>query len=208
MTKPERIPLHTLFEKPRNRKKLEHIADEVKQGAVFVYPTETIYGLGGAYNIPDVKKKILAAKQRASDQPMILIAPDRTFFSKLPIVFPPLAERLARVFWPGMLTMVLPSMNTEQGVAVRVSNHPFIKALFRYIDQPLFSTSANRGGEAYVNNPDLIYSLFFEAIDFFVDAGPLPPSPPSTVVKIGNNDMVTVLREGAVSLLEILAALH
>jgi L-threonylcarbamoyladenylate synthase len=208
MTKPERIQLHTLLEKPRNRKKIEQIAEAVKRGAVFVYPTETIYGLGGACTIPEVKKKILAAKQRPADQPMILIAPDRTFFSKLPIVFPPPAERLARVFWPGMLTMVLPSMNTERGVAVRVSRHPFIKALFRYIDQPLFSTSANRGGEAYVNDPDLIYSIFFKAIDFFIDAGPLPLSPPSTVVKIGNNNMVTVLREGAVSLQDIFAALH
>jgi L-threonylcarbamoyladenylate synthase len=199
MTNPDRIPLATLLESSHGRIKLELIAHAVKQGAVFVYPTETIYGIGGLWSVKGVKEKIILIKQRAPDQPMILIASDRSCFSKLPVLFPPSAELLARRFWPGKLTMVLPSPETEEGISIRVSNHPFIKEIFRYIDQPLYSTSANRTGKEYFNDPERIYSDFSEKIDFFVDAGPLPQSLPSTVVKIGDDDSISIIREGAVS---------
>jgi L-threonylcarbamoyladenylate synthase len=207
MTKPERIALNTLLESSRSRKKLEEIAHSVSKGAIFVYPTETIYGIGGAYNVHGVKEKIFSAKQRTAPQPMILIASDQSCFSKLSITFPPSAERLAHYFWPGMLTLVLPSSNQKSGIAVRVSGHPFIKKLFRYIDEPIYSTSANLSGKAYINDPERIYSIFSDDIDFFIDAGPLPASAASTVVKIDDNNMITVLREGAISFRSIEKAL-
>jgi L-threonylcarbamoyladenylate synthase len=206
MTNPERISLATLLEPTHGRIKLEYIAHAAEQGAVFVYPTETIYGIGGLCNVKGVKEKILFIKQRPPKQPMILIAPDRSFFSKLPVLFSPSAERLARRFWPGKLTMVLPSPETEEGVALRVSNHPFINAIFRYFDQPLFSTSANISGKEYVNDPEKICLNFSGRIDVFIDAGFLPQSLPSTVVKIGTDDTVSIVREGAVSSQEIFEA--
>jgi L-threonylcarbamoyladenylate synthase len=199
MTSPERIPLRALLEASRGPKKLAAVADAVRKGAVFVYPTETVYGIGGVTDLPEVMQRILVAKKRPSDQPMILIASDRSFFAKLPVVFPDSAERLARAFWPGMLTLVLPAREIEEGIAIRVSDHPFIRALFRYIETPLFSTSANLSGQAYVNDPEMIFSAFAGNIDFMVDAGPLPPSPPSTVVKVAMDNTVTVVRHGAVA---------
>jgi len=195
MTKPERILLQTLLDPPRGNPELKRVARAVAEGAVFVYPTETIYGLGG---VPSVKEKICSLKGRFSDQPMILIAPDRSFFAKLPLVFPPSAELLARKFWPGRLTLVVPSRGVQEGIALRVSGHPFIKALFRHCDVPIFSTSANLSGSTYVNDPEGIFSVFSGKIDFMIDAGPLPASLPSTVVRIGHDNTVTVLREGAV----------
>jgi len=208
MTKPERIPLNTLLESSCSRKKLKEIAHAVSKGAIIVYPTETIYGIGGAYNVRGVKEKIFSTKQRTAPQPMILIASDRLYFSKLPVTFPPSAERLAQCFWPGMLTLVLPSQNREQGIAVRISGHPFIKELFRYLDEPIYSTSANLSGEVYMNDPELICSIFLGKVDFFIDAGPLPPSLPSTVVSVGRDDSVRVLREGAISLHDVLRTLR
>jgi tRNA A37 threonylcarbamoyladenosine synthetase subunit TsaC/SUA5/YrdC len=123
-------------------------------------------------------------------------------------VFTSSAERLSRFLWPGRVTMVLPSPEAEEGIAVRVSHHPFIKAVFPYINRPLYSTSANLSDEAYRNVPEHIFSVFSGSIDFFIDAGPLPPSPPSTIVKIEEDDTVTVLREGAVTSQEIFSALH
>ena len=208
MTKSERIPLNILLETTNGRKKFEHIAHAVRQGAVFVYPTETIYGLGGVCDVGGVKERILSIKRRASGQPLILIAPDRSYFLKLPVIFPPTAERLALEFWPGMLTLVLPSLSDERGIGVRVSSHPFMTEFFRYIDQPLFSTSANLSGEPYVNDPEKIYSIFSGEVDFFIDAGLLPPSRPSTVVRIGTDGTVTVLREGAVLSKDVFKALR
>jgi L-threonylcarbamoyladenylate synthase len=203
MTNPDRISLATLLESSHGRIKLELVAQAVRRGAVFVYPTETIYGIGGLWSVKGVKEKILLLKQRTPHQSMILIAPDRSYFSNIPVLFLPSAELLARRFWPGRLTMVLPSPETEEGIAIRVSNHPFIKEIFRFIDQPLYSTSANLSGKEYFNDPERIYSDFSGKIDFFIDAGTLPQSLPSTVVKIGEDDSVSILREGAVSSVDI-----
>ena len=203
---PDRIPLQTLFDGPRCHETLTGIAHAISQGVVFIYPTETIYGIGGIGTMTAVRDKIVAAKKRPLDNPMILIAAARSYFNPLSIEFPPEADTLAKRFWPGMLTLVLPSATDPRGIAVRVSPHPFIIALFRHIDTPLFSTSANVSGEAYVNDPDRIYSAFSGAIDFMIDAGPLPPSLPSTVVRVGNDHSVTVIREGAISEKSILEA--
>jgi L-threonylcarbamoyladenylate synthase len=208
MTKSERIPLNTLLETTEGRKKFTHIAHAARQGAVLVYPTETIYGLGGVCDVSGVKEKIHSIKRKASGQPLIIIAPDRSCFLKLPVIFPHTAERLALEFWPGMLTLVLPSASDERGIGVRVSSHPFIKEIFPYINQPLFSTSANISGEPYVNDPEKIYSVFSGEVDFFIDAGPLKPSRSSTVVRIGRDGTVCVLREGAVPSDDIYKALQ
>lgn len=205
MTKTERIPLQTLLDSPRGNPELERIARAVVQGALFVYPTETIYGLGG---VSTTREKIFFLKGRSSEMPLILIAPDRRFFAELPLVFPPSAELLAQKFWPGKLTLVVPSREAQEGIALRVSRHPFIKALFRSCDVPVFSTSANLSGDTYVNDPDRIFSVFSGKIDFMIDAGPLPASLPSTVVKIGRDNTVTVVREGAVSSKRIAEALQ
>lgn len=200
MNRPERIPLQSLRKPGRagSSAPLRKIAAAVADGAVFVYPTETIYGIGGSYTAPGVREKILLAKKRAHTAPLIVIASRRKFFSGLPLLFPPAAEALARAFWPGMLTLVLPSTIEPGGIAVRVSNHPFIETIFRHCCVPLYSSSANMSGEPYVNDPDVIYRQFSGAIDFMIDAGSLPSSVPSTVVKISGNNDVTVVREGVI----------
>ncbi|HEX7511474.1 MAG TPA: Sua5/YciO/YrdC/YwlC family protein, partial [Chitinivibrionales bacterium] len=70
---------------------------------------------------------------------------------------------------------------------------------YKTLHKPLFSTSANFSGQAYVNDPAAIYSLFEKNVDFMIDAGVLPPSPPSTVIKICSDDTVEIVREGKVS---------
>jgi L-threonylcarbamoyladenylate synthase len=206
MTSPERIPLTSLLETgPCAVSLLKNIAAAIDKGAIFVYPTETIYGIGGGYGSPDVEAAIFRAKKRISSAPLILIASDRSFFNALSLTFPPAAETLARVFWPGMLTLVLPSPFKPEGIAVRVSSHPFITALFEHCITPLYSTSANMSGEAYVNDPDIIYSQFSGVIDFMIDAGPLPASPPSTVVRVGADNALEVVREGVIPVEKITA---
>jgi L-threonylcarbamoyladenylate synthase len=200
MTKADRISLKSLLDSPRHQEKIVELAIAIRKGAIFVYPAETIYGIGGMYKVPGVAEKILGAKKRSLDNPMILLAPDLKFFSSLNLIFPSAARRLARSFWPhGLLTMVLPASEEPRGIAIRVSHHPLLQTLFMYIDKPLYSTSANVSGEPYVNDPDRIFALFSENVDFMIDAGALPPSAPSTVVKIDEKDTVTILREGAVS---------
>lgn len=185
--------------------KWSEIAGRVAGGSVFVYPTETIYGIGGTINVPGVREKIFRAKKRGPAAQLIMIAAHRKFFKPIPLTFPPAAEALAKAFWPGKVTLILPAADEPEGIAVRVSDHPFITTLFHYCTSPIYSTSANMSGAPYCNDPDLIYSQFAEAVDFMVDAGPLPESTPSTIVRVLENNNVTVIREGIVPGDQILA---
>ncbi|MBN1128500.1 MAG: L-threonylcarbamoyladenylate synthase [Chitinispirillaceae bacterium] len=193
---PERIALDVLLDAGGGHR-LKKLAGRIMAGAVFIYPTETIYGLGGGYGIPGVAEKIQAIKGRVRDHPLILVASDVSFFSTLDLKWTHTALRLAEQFWPGMLTLVLPRKSGGD-LAVRVSPHRFIAALFSGITTPLYSTSANVSGEPYDPDPETIFRKLGTRVDFMIDAGRLPHSLPSTVLKVFDNGCVTVLREGAV----------
>jgi L-threonylcarbamoyladenylate synthase len=204
----DRIPLSGLLDGSADSEiKLEHIARHIDEGAIFVYPTETIYGIGGRGDSQAVRDRILAAKRRPPESPMILAAASRSAFAALDISFPRAAEILAQRFWPGPLTLVLPAANDPQGIGVRVSPHPFVRLLSTLIEVPVFSTSANISNQPYNGDPESLYHLFRDHVDFMIDAGPLPPSPPSSVVRIGADNSVSMLREGALSRREIEDAL-
>jgi L-threonylcarbamoyladenylate synthase len=186
---------------------LDRFAWRIREGAIFIYPTETIYGIGGRADNQQIESRILEIKKRPPESPMILLAADRKAFEHLSPVFPRAAETLAQKFWPGSLTLVLPSPHVPQGIGIRVSPHPFMKLLHFLIDKPVFSTSANISGQPYTNDPDRIFQIFRNDVDFMIDDGILPVSAPSTVVRVTEENRVEIIREGAVSRYEIEKAL-
>lgn len=194
---PERINAFTLIEK--NSPVRTAVSERIRSGQVFVYPTETIYGIGGRADDPQVEEKIIRVKERAPDNPMILLAASVASFDGCGLWWTDAAKRCADAFWPGLLTMVLPAENVSQGVAVRVSDHPVVMALCEACLAPLFSTSANISGEIYNPDPQVIYTSVGTRCDFMIDAGILPPSPPSTIARFSEDGTVTILREGCIS---------
>lgn len=194
MIQTERIVCARLLQRPAD---LDAVARRILDGQVMVYPTETVYGIGGRADRDDVRQRILDAKGRSAEAPMILLASERKSFEPLGVRFPPLALRLADAFWPGRLTLVLPTVSGES-VGIRVCDHPFIKAIAGLVPVPVFSTSANRSAEAYDGDPRVIFRLFDGAADFMVDEGQLPVSKPSSVVRVNDDSGYELIREGAV----------
>jgi L-threonylcarbamoyladenylate synthase len=205
--KPERIPLDRIIT-PGNEHLMHDIASEIARGAVFVYPTETIYGIGGSTLVASVHGAIYEAKKRPASNPMIHLAGKSSVFSEMLDNAPNAEQFLAEKFWPGLLTIVISSESNPDGTAIRVSAHPFISALYTYADFPIYSTSANVSGEQYNPDPDYIYSSLRHGIDFMIDAGHLPPSLPSTVIKFTDSCNVNVLREGVLTKKTIADALQ
>ena len=203
----ERIALETLLcDTHSPDSALARLAERIEAGSIFVYPTETIYGIGGCMR-DAVEQKIIAAKKRRPDSPMILIASSQEAFAALGIRLNALATMLAEKFWPGNLTMVVATGQEHTTAAIRVSAHPFLQALGKHYNSPVYSTSANISSEPYNSDPDTIYRLFSNNVDFMVDAGMLPPSPPSTVVEILDSD-IKILREGAIAAQELVALVN
>jgi L-threonylcarbamoyladenylate synthase len=187
---------------------LDAIVERIRAGAVFVYPTETIYGIGGLWGFSGIDERIYRIKNRPSGNPFILVADCREHLDCLHVEFSEPAHRLAEAFWPGRLTLVLPAAGAPGGIAVRVSDHPFVQAVCSRLMLPLYSTSANISGQEYVGDPDAIFTIFRDSVDLMIDGGILPVSPPSTVVRVDPSGGVEVLREGAVSAAEVGRALQ
>lgn len=194
----ERIPLAPLLAGETGCT-VADLARRIESGAVFIYPTETVYGIGGRADSADVERRIRSVKERLSPAPFILLAADKSRFEALGLRFTGNAALLANRFWPGPVTLVLPAPGSPAGVGVRVSSHPFVTALDEKLGVPIFSTSANLSDSPYVNDPDVIFTAFCDRVDFMVDAGALPESRPSTVVRINADDSLDVLREGTVA---------
>ena len=182
------------------------VVEVLEQGGVIVYPTETAYGLGCDATNPQAVEKIYHIKGRKRGRPLPLIVANARMARQYAIMTP-LAEKLAKKFWPGPLTLVLKMKNGVRlhGVkqctaAIRISSHPVARALSHALGKPLIATSANKSGFS------VCYGVFcikkslqraFFKVDLVLDAGKLPKQSPSTIVD-AQSEKIEILRQGAV----------
>lgn len=186
---------------------LGEVVAHLESGGLIAYPTETVYGLGGSMRAGAVAR-VRALKARESGKPLIALVPSVAAVSDLRWTAG--ARELARVFWPGALTLVLedplgifpPGVRDEDthAVGVRVSPHPFVARLVERFGGPITSTSLNAAGEPPAQSGSAAAEVVrrLGAPDVLVlDGGTLSPSMPSSVVDCTGPEPV-VLREGAV----------
>ena len=180
----------------------------VRQGLI-AYPTETVYGLGSSTG-KEAVVALAGLKGREPGKPFLLLVSDLAMLRSVRLRLPDAADRLATAFWPGPLTMVLPGgegvlpellRGPEGGIAVRWTSHQGITKLVRTLGSPITSTSANRPRHPpAMSGPDVAHE-FADAERagrlMILDAGPLTPSPPSTLVDC-TGSKPRVIRVGAI----------
>lgn len=179
-----------------------------------VYPTETFYGIGADAFSSAALERIFAIKGRDAAKTIALIAHDDEAAFAVAREVPPVARILARAFWPGPLTLVMPAraglpkalIGPGGGVGVRVSSHPIARALGRGLGRAITATSANRSGEPPARTLAEARVSLGSQVKVFVEGGTLTGGAPSTVVQC-DRDGWRILRAGAVSVAEIEAAL-
>ncbi len=190
-------------------------------GGIVLHPTETVYGIGGDGS-EENNELIARVKQRQEGQPLILLTPDIETLraSHVGLEWPEAAERLARQFWPGPLTLIVgctgaPSslVGVGDGLAVRVSPHPVVTAILRRWRRPMTSTSANLAGSLPAQTLEGAVEIFAKREDLedledlgvpilAVDAGASQGGRPSTIVSLVESPP-RLLREGPVTRQEI-----
>ena len=108
---------------------------------------------------------------------------------------------LAKKFWPGYLTLVLPSKRKQtEVIALRVSSHPMAQLIVKKLNKPIIATSANISGQSNCYSAQEVMAQFKNQKflpDFIIDAGELLHCPPSTVAQV-IGDRVEILRQGAI----------
>jgi L-threonylcarbamoyladenylate synthase len=185
---------------------LAHLA----AGKVLAYPTETVYGFGGAVDERSVEQ-LVTLKGRAPGKPFLLLVAASEMLTRLELRLTGYASTLAARFWPGPLTLVLPGgekrvparlRGPEGGVAVRWTPQRSLARLIRAHGDPITSTSANRPGVPPATAADQIVAQWSEAIARgtlrVLDGGRLKESQPSTVVDCTGR-LPRVIRPGAIS---------
>jgi L-threonylcarbamoyladenylate synthase len=130
-------------------------AQRIRRGELVAYPTETVWGLAADARSASAVAKLRAWKGRDPEQAVSVLVCDYAALAALGAAPAPLAERLARRFWPGPLTLVVHCPNAfapgiageDGGVGFRCSPHPVARALAREAGA-ITATSFNRSGEA------------------------------------------------------------
>ncbi len=171
-------------------------AEALRAGGVLVFPTETVYGVGVAAGSAKALEKLRRVKQRPDGKPFQLLVADAAMAKAAGAVFSPRAERLARRFWPGPLTLVLPAAGGGT-LGVRVPDAPFVLAVCRRLGGGIVSSSANVAGAAPPADAAAA-DCFGDGADLLIDAGAVAAGVPSTVVRC-EGDRCDILREGGIA---------
>ena len=182
----------------------------VAAGGLLAYPTETVYGFGGATDFDSVES-LVHMKGRPAGKPFLILVASSEMVTRLDLRLEGYASRLAARHWPGPLTLVLGGgerrlperlRGPEGGVAVRWTSHPNLTRLLKAYGEPLTSTSANRPGVPPAMTAREIEEQWSAEIGRgmlrVLDGGRLIPSPPSTVVDC-MGARARVIRPGAIS---------
>ena len=164
----------------------------LRAGEVVALPTETVYGLAANALDSEAVARIYEIKGRPSHNPIIVHVAGMEMAKRCAAQWPPLANKLAKAFWPGPLTMVLPRAEqipdivTAGGetVGVRWPSHPFIQEVIRACDFPLAAPSANLSNQISPTNAEHVGKQLGGKIPLIVDGGQSQVGIESTVVDL------------------------
>lgn len=179
---------------------LDRVVAALRAGEAVVVPTETVYGVA---TLPDRRGLLLELKGRPESVPIAVLVADAVqaeVATGTPL--PPLALALAARFWPGPLTLVLPT-GAGPTLGVRCPDHHFVRAVAAAVG-PIATTSANRHGEPTPTTATAAAASLGGAVAVVVDGGALT-GVASTVVDVTGARPV-VLRQGPIRSAEIEAA--
>lgn len=185
----------------------------LKKGGLVAFPTDTVYGVGALAFDEAAVESIYTAKDRPVEKAIPILIGDTADLPKVTSTIPDMAHKLASRFWPGPLTLVLPkkpylpeAVSSTDTVAVRVPDHQFARELLLKAG-PMAVTSANISGQPSPSTADEVFAQLGGRIAIIIDGGKTPGGVPSTLVDC-TKDQPEILREGPISLEELLSVLH
>jgi len=183
---------------------LEAAAKELQAGGIVVFPTDTVYGVGGDAFNQFATAKIFDVKRRPRVMPLpVLVSRPRQAWALCSDV-PQTAADLVAAFWPGALTLILPEADglsldlgeTKGRIAVRMPAHDDLLELIAMVG-PLAATSANLSGSPTPSTVEEIAGELGDEVGLYLDGGPARADVPSTIVDLTRR-RPKIVREGAV----------
>ena len=187
--------------------------DVLRAGGLVAFPTDTVYGVGALAYDGEAVESIYHAKDRPADKAIPVLICDTRDLEKVSDNIPDAARILSARFWPGPLTVLIPkradlpeAVSATSTVGVRVPDHEVVRALLR-LAGPMAVTSANLSGQPSPTSAEEVLAQLDGRLELIIDGGKTPGGIPSTVVDCTGLE-IKILREGPISLRELLSALR
>lgn len=189
------------LEHPQQRL-IKRAVDFLNKGAIIVYPTDTVYGLGGDIQNREAFQRILKIKEASQHKLLTLICPGLQDISNWAVV-PDRAFRIMRRVIPGPYTFVLKAtkqvpkifLQKRKTIGVRFPKSAVVQSLLEHLGRPIISSSVPSSSDAYFTDPEEIARRFPREIGLILDAGVMF-NQPSTVVDFTTEEP-EIIREGA-----------
>ena len=186
----------------------------LREGGLVAFPTETVYGLGADARNADAVRRIFAAKGRPEDHPVIVHVEDLRAAERWAANMPEDARALARVFWPGPLTLIVPRADDvldaitggQASIGLRAPAHPVARALLAAFGGGIAAPSANRFGHVSPTTAQHVANDLGDAVDLILDGGACDVGIESTIVSFTTATPM-LLRPGGIALDAIAAVL-
>lgn len=178
----------------------------IRAGEVVAFPTDTVYGIGAYTWNPEAVQRLYAIKERPGHKAIALLLSGPEQIPAVTDYRGADLEKLARHFWPGGLTIVVPwreevlkaGLASIPTVGIRVPNHPIARRLIAEVGTPLATTSANLSGAPSPVTAQEVDRQIGDRIALIIDGGPCPGGRDSTVVDLTTSPP-TIRRPGAIS---------
>ncbi len=194
-----------LYPENPEQKKIRQIAEALRDGAVIIYPTDTVYGLGcDIFNAKAIDKIMLIKGLKGKKTELSFICYDLSHISEYVKSLPTPTFKLMKKALPGPYTFILDSSTkvpkilnaNKKTVGIRVPDNNIPREIVRELGNPIITTSIKDDDEVieYSTDPELIYEKFKNQVDIIIDGG-YGNVEPSTVVDCTTSE-VKVLREG------------
>jgi L-threonylcarbamoyladenylate synthase len=192
ITKKENIPVA-----------IENVIDYLNRGEIFIYPTDTIYGIGCDINNKNALAKIFRVKKRNESRQFIILVNSREMAERIAIINHS-ANELIEKYWPGPLTLIL-NTKTESAVcgegntiAMRMPDNDFCLNLIEKYNNPITSTSANIHTKEQGDFNSIVHT-FQNDINLYIYEGEAKAGLPSTIVDVTSN-VRKVIRQGVLKI--------
>ena len=189
-----------------SRQEMAFVAAQIDAGAVAVFSTDTVYGIGTNAFCEESIGRIYAMKERPATAALQILVGSVEQAKKV-VLWSENAEKLAQAFWPGGVTMILPAnekgtplLRGFAGLGLRVPAHTKLAEILTMMQNPLASTSANKHGLPVITEEKTLLEFFESQADIILLGGKSTPLA-STVIDLSSEP--TLLREGAIFRQEI-----
>lgn len=182
----------------------------LQRGGLVALPTETVYGLGADAANSAAVQRIFLAKGRPQDHPLIVHLADISQLSKWARDIPPVAQQLAKAFWPGPMTLILKKQPdvldvvtaNQDTVGIRIPSHPVAREVLTAFGGGVAAPSANKFTHVSPTTASAVQEELGDEVDLILDGGMCEVGLESTIIDVTGEHPV-ILRPGMITVAEI-----